>query len=82
LQPWSVFVVGELLARQRGPDGIVGAIIVGLLAIFLIVGVFLFQIDTVGEPLSLKQPKLKRQSENCGFERVAALLAKPKPVPS
>src|SRR5581483_2791616 len=27
----------------RAPDGIVGAILVGLLAIFLIVGVFLFQ---------------------------------------
>jgi uncharacterized membrane protein YeaQ/YmgE (transglycosylase-associated protein family) len=44
-----VGVVGELLARRRAPDGIVGAIIVGLLAIFLIVGVFHFQI--AGEPL-------------------------------
>ena len=43
-----VGVVGELLARRRTPDGIVGAIIVGLLAIFLIVGVFHFQI--IGEP--------------------------------
>lgn len=43
-----VGVVGELLARRRAPDGIVGAIIVGLLAIFLIVGVFHFQIT--GEP--------------------------------
>jgi len=43
-----VGVVGELLARRRAPDGIVGAIIVGLLAIFLIVGVFNFQIS--GEP--------------------------------
>jgi uncharacterized membrane protein YeaQ/YmgE (transglycosylase-associated protein family) len=32
-----VGVVGELLARRRAPDGIVGAIIVGLLAIFFIV---------------------------------------------
>ena len=39
-----VGVVGELLARRRAPDGIVGAIIVGLLAIFLIVGVFHFRI--------------------------------------
>ena len=44
-----VGVVGELLARRRAPDGIVGAIIVGLLAIFLIVGVFHFHI--AGEPL-------------------------------
>ena len=43
-----VGVVGELLAHRRAPDGIVGAIIVGLLAIFLIVGVFHFQIT--GEP--------------------------------
>ena len=43
-----VGVVGELLARRRAPDGIVGAILVGLLAIFLIVGVFHFQIT--GEP--------------------------------
>ena len=44
-----VGVVGELIARRRAPDGIVGAILVGLLAIFLIVGVFHFQIT--GEPL-------------------------------
>jgi len=44
-----VGIVGELLARRRAPDGIVGAIIVGLLAIFLIVGVFHFHI--AGEPL-------------------------------
>ena len=43
-----VGVVGELIAHWRAPDGIVGAIIVGLLAIFLIVGVFHFQI--AGEP--------------------------------
>jgi uncharacterized membrane protein YeaQ/YmgE (transglycosylase-associated protein family) len=43
-----VGVVGELLARRRAPDGIVGAILVGLLAIFLIVGVFHFHI--AGEP--------------------------------
>ena len=44
-----VGVVGELLARRRAPDGIVGAIIVGFLAIVLIVGVFHFHIT--GEPL-------------------------------
>ena len=43
-----VGVVGELLARRRAPDGIAGAILVGLLAIFLIVGVFHFHIT--GEP--------------------------------
>ncbi len=44
-----VGIVGELLARRRAPDGIVGAIMVGVLAIFLIVGVFHLQI--AGEPL-------------------------------
>jgi uncharacterized membrane protein YeaQ/YmgE (transglycosylase-associated protein family) len=43
-----VGVVGELLAHRRAPDGIVGAILVGLLAIFLVVGVFHFHIT--GEP--------------------------------
>jgi uncharacterized membrane protein YeaQ/YmgE (transglycosylase-associated protein family) len=43
-----VGVVGELLARRRAPDGIVGAIIVGLLAIFIVVGLFHFHI--AGEP--------------------------------
>ncbi len=40
--------VGELLARRRAPDGLLGAIVLGLLAIFLIVGVFHFHIE--GEP--------------------------------
>jgi uncharacterized membrane protein YeaQ/YmgE (transglycosylase-associated protein family) len=43
-----VGVVGELIARRRAPDGIVGAILVGFLAIFLVVGVFHFHIT--GEP--------------------------------
>jgi uncharacterized membrane protein YeaQ/YmgE (transglycosylase-associated protein family) len=40
--------VGELLARRRTPFGIVGAIIVGFIAILLVVGVFHWHI--VGEP--------------------------------
>lgn len=40
--------VGELLARRRTPFGLVGAIILGFLAIFLVVGVF--HIHIVGEP--------------------------------
>ena len=40
--------LGELIARRRAPDGIIGAAILGFLAIFLIVGVFHFSI--VGEP--------------------------------
>ncbi len=44
-----VGIVGELLAGRRGPGGIVGAILLGWLAIFLIVGVFHFHI--VGEPV-------------------------------
>src|SRR5215472_19009633 len=43
-----VGVIGEFIARRRAPDGIIGAIVLGLLAIFLIVGVFHFHI--VGEP--------------------------------
>lgn len=43
-----VGIIGELLARRRAPDGIIGAIVVGFIAIFLIVGVFHFHI--VGEP--------------------------------
>ncbi len=31
--------LGELLARRRAPFGIVGAIILGFIAIFLVVGV-------------------------------------------
>ena len=40
--------VGELLARRRTPFGIVGAIILGFLAILLVVGVFGLHI--AGEP--------------------------------
>ena len=40
--------LGELIARRRAPDGIIGAAIVGFIAIFLIVGVFHFSI--AGEP--------------------------------
>src|SRR6266481_7543022 len=40
--------VGELLARRRAPFGIVGAMIVGFIAILLVVGVLHWHID--GEP--------------------------------
>ena len=40
--------IGELLARWRTPFGLVGAIIVGFIAIFLVVGVLHWHI--VGEP--------------------------------
>ncbi len=40
--------VGELLARRRTPFGLVGAIVLGFIAIFLVVGVF--HIHIVGEP--------------------------------
>jgi uncharacterized membrane protein YeaQ/YmgE (transglycosylase-associated protein family) len=39
-----VGVIGELIAGRRAPDGIIGAILVGFLAIFLIVGVLHFHI--------------------------------------
>jgi uncharacterized membrane protein YeaQ/YmgE (transglycosylase-associated protein family) len=44
-----VGIVGELLARRRTPFGIVGAIILGFIAIFLVVGVF--HVHIVGEPV-------------------------------
>jgi len=43
-----VGIVGELIARRRAPDGIIGAIIAGLIAIFLVVGVF--HVSIAGEP--------------------------------
>ncbi|GCE24342.1 GlsB/YeaQ/YmgE family stress response membrane protein [Dictyobacter kobayashii] len=43
-----VGILGEFIAGRRAPAGILGAIMVGLFAIFLIVGFFHFHI--VGEP--------------------------------
>jgi len=43
-----VGVIGELIAHRRAPDGIIGAIILGFLAIFIIVGLLHFHI--AGEP--------------------------------
>lgn len=43
-----VGIIGELIAHRTGPGGIVGAIVVGFLAIFLLVGVLHFHIP--GEP--------------------------------
>ena len=43
-----VGVLGELIARRRAPDGVIGAVMLGFLAIFLVVGVFHFSIT--GEP--------------------------------
>jgi len=40
--------IGEALAHRHGPGGLVGAIVIGFLAIFLVVGVFHFSIH--GEP--------------------------------
>ncbi|HEY6543065.1 MAG TPA: transglycosylase [Ktedonobacteraceae bacterium] len=39
-----VGVIGELIAGRRAPDGIIGAIVVGFIAIFLVVGVLHFHI--------------------------------------
>ena len=41
--------LGEVIARRRAPDGIIGAIVVGFLAIFIIVGLLHFHI--AGEPI-------------------------------
>ena len=43
-----VGAVGELIAGRRAPDGLIGAIVLGFLAIFLVVGLLHFRID--GEP--------------------------------
>jgi len=43
-----VGIIGELIARRRTPFGIVGAIILGFIAIFLVVGVLHWHIN--GEP--------------------------------
>jgi uncharacterized membrane protein YeaQ/YmgE (transglycosylase-associated protein family) len=40
--------IGEALAHRRGPGGLLGAMLVGFLAIFLVVGVFHFSLS--GEP--------------------------------
>lgn len=40
--------IGELIAGRRAPDGIIGAVIVGFLAIFIVVGLLHFHIP--GEP--------------------------------
>ncbi len=40
--------IGEFIAGRRAPAGIIGAIMIGLLSIFLIVGFFHFSI--AGEP--------------------------------
>ena len=46
--------LAELIAGRRAPAGILGAIMVGLFAIFLIVGFFHFSIE--GEPTLEKVP--------------------------
>jgi uncharacterized membrane protein YeaQ/YmgE (transglycosylase-associated protein family) len=43
-----VGIVGKLIARRRTPFGLVGAIILGFIAIFLVVGVF--HVHIIGEP--------------------------------
>ncbi|GCE30406.1 hypothetical protein KDA_58900 [Dictyobacter alpinus] len=43
-----VGILGEVIAGRRAPAGILGAVMVGLFAIFLIVGFFHFHI--AGEP--------------------------------
>ncbi len=42
-------LIGEFIAGRRAPAGIIGAIMIGLLSIFLIVGFFHFHI--IGEPI-------------------------------
>lgn len=44
-----VGIIGEFIARRRAPDGIIGAIVLGFIAIFLVVGVF--HLSIAGEPV-------------------------------
>lgn len=44
-----VGVIGELIARRRTPDGFLGALIVGFIAIFIVVGLLHFHF--AGEPM-------------------------------
>ena len=43
-----VGVLGELIAHRRAPDGIIGAILLGFLAIVLVVGIL--HVHFAGEP--------------------------------
>ena len=43
-----VGIIGELIAGRRVPDGIIGAILIGFLAIFIVVG--LLGLHIPGEP--------------------------------
>ncbi|MDQ6660860.1 MAG: transglycosylase [Chloroflexota bacterium] len=52
----AIGFVGELLARRRAPDGIIGAAVVGFLAIFILVGLLHFHIP--GEPFLYSVPLL------------------------
>lgn len=47
-------VLGELIARRRAPDGIVGAMIIGFIAMFLFVG--LLGLHFAGDPLVAGAP--------------------------
>ena len=44
----AVGIIGELLARRRTPDGVLGATILGFLAILLVVGIL--HLHIAGEP--------------------------------
>ena len=44
-----VGILGELIARRRAPDGIIGAIILGFIAIFLVD--YVFRINIIGDPV-------------------------------
>jgi uncharacterized membrane protein YeaQ/YmgE (transglycosylase-associated protein family) len=46
--------LGELIARRRAPDGIIGATIIGFIGIFLIVG--LLGLHFAGDPLVAGAP--------------------------
>jgi len=59
LLAWTIMaliigLLGELIARRRAPDGIIGATILGFIAIFLVVGVL--NIHIAGDPMLLGVP--------------------------
>src|SRR5258708_38683626 len=62
--------VGELISRRRAPDGIIGAIILGFLAILLVVGILHFHI--AGEPFLAGVPLISAIKILSGYPHALA----------
>ncbi len=68
--------LGEALAGRRGPGGLLGATLIGFLAIFLIVGVFHFHIS--GEPFLNGVPLLSSMLTAIVLVLIWSFLAYPR----